>query len=204
MNPVTVKEAAKNNFPMDHLIGNWWAGGDDDARPAGDGAKGYLALDFNQVGTNFPVIQDILKHVVDKGKSLLPKEKVGENFYNRGVLNSIIISEAIRNAQKITGKKVITGEDMRRGLETLNITEARLKEIGAEGFAAPMRVACDDHNGHNSAYMARWDGTKWTKGSDWIAPIKAKVRPLIEQAAKDYAAANTGWPKRTEACDKST
>jgi branched-chain amino acid transport system substrate-binding protein len=204
MNPVTVKEAAKNNFPMDHLIGNWWAGGDDDARPAGDGAKGYLALDFNQVGTNFPVIQDILKHVVDKGRSLLPKEKVGENFYNRGVLNSIIISEAIRNAQKITGKKVITGEDMRRGLETLNITEARLKEIGAEGFAAPMRVACDDHNGHNSAYMARWDGTKWTKGSDWIAPIKAKVRPLIEQAAKDYAAANTGWPKRTEACDKST
>jgi branched-chain amino acid transport system substrate-binding protein len=204
MNPVTVKEAAKNNFPMDHLIGNWWAGGDDDARPAGDGAKGYLALDFNQVGTNFPVIQDVLKYVVDKGKSLLPKEKVGENFYNRGVLNAIIIAEAVRNAQKITGKKVITGEDMRRGLETLNITEARLKEIGAEGFAAPMRVACDDHNGHNSAYMARWDGTKWTKGSDWIAPIKTKVRPLIEQAAKDYAAANTGWPKRTEACDKST
>src|ERR1700694_983486 len=31
MNPTAVKEAAKNSFPMDHLIGNWWAGGDDDA-----------------------------------------------------------------------------------------------------------------------------------------------------------------------------
>ena len=48
--------------------------------------------------------------------------------------------EAIRNAQKITGKKVINGEDSRRGLETLNITEARLKET-AEGFAALMKVA---------------------------------------------------------------
>ena len=129
---------------------------------------------------------------------------MGENFYNRGVLNSIIIAEAIRNAQKITGKKVINGEDMRRGLETLNITEARLKEIGAEGFAAPMKVACEDHNGHNSAYMAKWDGTKWTQGSDWIAPLKTKVRPLIESAAKDYSAANAGWPKRTEPCDKSS
>ena len=35
MNPTAVKEAIKINYPMDHLIGNWWAGGDDDARPAG-------------------------------------------------------------------------------------------------------------------------------------------------------------------------
>ena len=40
MNPTAVKEAAKNSFPMDHLVGNWWAGGDDDARPAGDGRQG--------------------------------------------------------------------------------------------------------------------------------------------------------------------
>ncbi len=49
----------------------------------------------------------------------------------------MLIAEAIRNAQKITGKKVVTGEDVRRGLETLNITEARWKEIGLDGFAAP-------------------------------------------------------------------
>ncbi len=204
MNPTAIKEAAKINYPMDHLIGNWWAGNDDDARPAGDGAKGYLSLDFNQVGTNYKVIQDILKYVVDKGKSQTPKDRVGENLYNRGVLNSIIIAEGIRTAQKVSGKKQITGEDMRRGLETLNINEARLKEIGADGFAAPMKVACDDHNGHNAAYMAKWDGTKWVKGSDWIEPLKSKVRPLIESAAKDYAGANAGWPKRTEPCDKSS
>ena len=201
MNPTAVKEAAKNSYPMDHLIGNWWAGGDDDARPAGADAKGYLSLDFNQVGTDFPVIQDILKHVVDKGKSQTPKEKVGENLYNRGVLNSMIIAEGIRNAQKLSGKKVIDGTDMRRGLETLVISAARLKEMGADGFAAPMAVTCADHSGHNAAYMAKWDGTKWTKGSDWIEPIKAKVMPLIDEASKAYATANAGWPKRSEACD---
>ena len=123
-----------------------------------------------------------------RGKSQTPKDRVGENLYNRGVLNSIIIAEGIRNAQKVSGKKQITGEDMRRGLETLNITEARLKEIGANGFAAPMKIACDDHNGHNAAYMAKWDGTKWTKGSDWIEPLKSKVRPLIDPPPKTMLA----------------
>ncbi len=121
MNPTAVKEAVKINFPMDKLVGVWWAGGDDDARAGGPEAKGYKSLNFNAAGADFPVIQDIIKHVVDKGKSLAPKDKVGENLYNRGVYNSMLMAEAIRNAQKLTGKKVINGEDVRRGLESLNI-----------------------------------------------------------------------------------
>jgi branched-chain amino acid transport system substrate-binding protein len=202
MNPTAVKEAAKIGFPMDHLVGVWWAGGDDDARPAGADSKGYSSIDFHSVGTNFPAIQDIQKYVVDKGKSQTPKDKVGENLYNRGVYNSMLIAEGIRNAQKVTGKKVINGEDMRRGLESLNITQARLKEIGMDGFAAPVQVSCADHNGHHKAFIATWDGTKWVKSSDWIEPIKDSVLPLIDAAAKDYMEKNAGWPKRDEVCDK--
>jgi branched-chain amino acid transport system substrate-binding protein len=204
MNPTAVKEAAKINYPMDHFVGVWWSGSEDDARPAGTEAKGYLSLNFNAVGASFPAIQDIKKYIVDKGKGQTQKDKVGENFYNRGVLNSVIVAEAIRNAQKITGKKVVSGEDVRRGLETLQITDARWKELGLEGFAAPMKVTCDDHNGHHSAYMQQWDGAKWVKATDWIAPMKDKVRPLLETAAKDYVSKDTAWPKRSEACDKSS
>jgi branched-chain amino acid transport system substrate-binding protein len=203
MNPTAVREAARINYPMDKFIGIWWSGGDDDARPAGDGAKGYLTLNFNGVGAQFPAVQDIIKHVVSKGKSQTQMDKVGENLYNRGIYNSVLIAEAIRNAQKITGKKVVTGEDVRRGLESLTITAARWKELGLEGFGAPItNITCNDHNGHHAAYMQQWDGKKWVKVTDWIAPLKDEVRPLLEAAAADYVTKNAGWPKRTEACDK--
>jgi len=203
MNPTAVQEAAKTGFPEDHFIGIWWSGSEDDARPAGAAGKGYLSLNFNAVGTNFPAIKDIQKYVIGKG-SVTDSKTVGENFYNRGVMNAVVIAEAIRNAQKITGKKDITGDEMRRGLETLQITPARWKELGLDGFAAPIDVTCTDHNGHGSAYVQQWDGTKWVKVSGWIAPIKDKVVPLIDQAAADYVSKNAGWPKRTEACDKSS
>jgi len=102
MNPTAVKEAVRNNYPIDHLIGVWWSGGDDDARGGGMEAKGYKSLSFHQAGTNFPVIQDIMKYVVDKGMSKTPKEKVGENLYNRGVYNSMLIVESIRTSSPVT------------------------------------------------------------------------------------------------------
>jgi branched-chain amino acid transport system substrate-binding protein len=65
-------------------------------------------------------------------------------------------------------------------------------------------VNCTDHNGHAPAYMQQWDGAKWVKISDWIQPMKEKVRPMLDAAATEYVEKNTGWPKRTEACDKSS
>jgi branched-chain amino acid transport system substrate-binding protein len=205
MNPTAVKRAAENNFPLDHFIGIWWSGSEDDTRPAGPASKGYLSLNFSGIGTNYPLLQDIKKHVVDKGKSQVEKERFGENYYNRGVYNALLIAEAIRNAQRLTGKKSVVGADVRRGLETLHLTEARLKELGLAGFAAPITgVSCTDHNGHGSAFMQQWDGTKWVKITDWIEPMKDKVRPLLEAAAADYVSKATGWPKRTEVCDKTS
>ncbi len=185
MNPTAVQEAAKTGYPLDHFIGVWWSGSEDDARPAGAAGKGYLSLNFNAVGANFPAIKDIQKYVIGKDSQTKP-EAVGENFYNRGIMNAVVIAEAIRNAQKLTGKKDITGDEMRRGLESLQITAARWKEMGLENFAAPISVNCTDHNGHNSAYMQQWDGAKWVKVSDWIAPMKDKVMPLVNKAAADY------------------
>ena len=67
-----------------------------------------------------------------------------------------------------------------------------------------MQTTCADHNGHSPAYMQQRDGAKWVKISDWIEPMKDKVQPLLKKAAADYIQKNTGWPKRTEACDKSS
>jgi branched-chain amino acid transport system substrate-binding protein len=205
MNPTAVKEAAKINFPMDRLVGIWWSGGEDDARPAGRDAKGYLTLNFNGVGASYPAVRDIVRLVVDKGKSQAARDKVGENLYNRGVYNSVLIAEAIRNAQRLGGRKVVTGADVRRGLETIDLTEARWRELGLPEFGGAITgVSCTDHNGHQSAFLQQWDGAKWVKVSDWISPMKERVRPLLEAAARDYVSKDPAWPKRTEPCDKSS
>lgn len=201
MNPTAVKEAAKIRYPMDKFIGVWWSGGEDDARPAGDGAKGYKTLNFHAVGDGFKAIQDIKALVVDKGLSKVSSpDKVGENLYNRGVLNSILIAEAIHTAQKLTGKANVTAEDVRRGLENLNIDEARLKELGLEGFMPPIQTSCSDHSGAHPVYIQQWDGQSWQKVSDWFEPMSDVVRPMLEKAAADYVAANQPWPARSEPC----
>lgn len=204
MNPTAVQEAAKTGFAMDHFIGVWWSGSENDARPAGAGGKGYLSLNFNAVGAGYPAIKDVEKYVIAKGNTQTPKDMVGENFYNRGVMNSVIIAEAIRNAQKLTHKKAVNSADVRRGLETLTISDERWKQLGLPGFAAPIHVTCQDHNGHHAAYVQQWDGHKWVKISDWITPMEDKVLPLLYSAANDYVSKNQPWPKRTEACDDKT
>ncbi|MBY0611263.1 MAG: ABC transporter substrate-binding protein [Beijerinckiaceae bacterium] len=203
LNPTAIKEAVKIGYPMDKFVSIWWPG-EDDARSAGEGAKGFKTLNWHAVGADFPAMQDVKKYVVDAGKSLYPKEKFGELLYARGVYNAILIAEGISQAQKITGKKVVTGEDVRRGLEQMDLSEARLKEIGLAGFTAPLKLSCADHNGHRAAFVQEWTGTAWKKVTDPIEPNLQVVTPLLDGAAKDYAEKNTGWPKRTEVCDKAS
>lgn len=203
MNPTAVKEATKIRFPMDKFIGVWWSGGDDDARGGGAAAKGYKTLNLHGTGTDYPALQDIKKHIVDAGKSQVDPAKFGENLYNRGVYNALIVAEAIRTAQEMTGNKTITAADMRMGLENLDIDEARLKEIGFEGFVPPIKTSCDDHSGHHAVYIVQWDGETWQKASDWFEPMVDEVRPLLEAAAQEYVTKNDGWPERTEPCGKA-
>jgi branched-chain amino acid transport system substrate-binding protein len=202
MNPTAVQEAAKIGFPMDHMIGIWWSASDDDARPAGKGAIGYKTVNLNATGTDFPAIQDILTHVVEKGLSEVDgPDRVGENLYNRGVMNSVLIAEAIRTAQQLTGQKTVTAADVRRGLENLNIDEARLKELGLPGFMAPIKTSCEDHSGHHAVYIQQWDGTRWQPVTERFEPMTDVVQPLLDAAAKEYVAANQPWPERKEACE---
>jgi branched-chain amino acid transport system substrate-binding protein len=205
MNAAAIKEAAAARFPMDHFIGSWHSGGEDDVQPAGAGAKGYLALNFNGVGADYPALQDIIKYVVDTGNSQAGREKVGENLYNRGVYDGVLIAEAIRTAQNRTGRRVVTGKEVRRGLESLVISATRWRELGLPEFASPITgISCSDHNGHQSAYIQQWDGTRWIRASGWIAPMTERVRPMLQAAAQDYVSKDPAWPKRTEPCDKSS
>jgi branched-chain amino acid transport system substrate-binding protein len=185
MNQVAVKEAAAINYPMDHFIGNWWSASEADVVPAGEGAKGYKGATFHGPGTNFKVHQELFKHVYDKGKGGGKKEAVGEALYNRGIVNAMYTAEAIRTAQGKYGKGSITGEQMRWGLENLNLTDKRLEEMGMKGFTHAVKVTCEDHEGNGPILVQQWDGKKWNIVSDWISPMRDVVRPKLEAAAID-------------------
>ncbi len=198
MNATAVKEAAKIKYPLDKFIGNWWSGAHADLRSVGEDGKGYKSANFSGIGTSFPALQDVIKHVVDKGGSqVASKDLVGDVLYNRGLFNSVLIAEGIRAAQAKTGKKVITASDLRDGFEAFDLNEARLKELGLEGFTAPIKGSCKDHEGAGSVFIQQWNGKDWEKISDPIAPDTAVVRPLLEAAADQYLSDKPEWQTQT-------
>ena len=52
----------------------------------------------------------------------------------------------------------MTAEQMRWGLEHLNLTEARIKELGAAGLFPAMKTTCLDHEGSGMVRFQQWDG----------------------------------------------
>lgn len=200
MNPAAIKEAVKANFPMDHFVSIWWPG-DADVAASGEAAKGFKELNWHGPGADYPAFADIKKLVIDAGKSQTPATEFGVVLYDHGVYNSMLIAEGIAQAQKLTGKKLVTGEDVRRGLEAMNLDPARIAELGMTGFVTPFKLSCADHNSHGATFVQAWDGAKWVKVSEPITPDQGSVQPLIDAAAKAYAEKNAGWPARTETCD---
>jgi len=189
MNPTALKAAAKIGYPRNKIIAVWWSGAEEDAIPAGDAAKGYIAAGFNLPGADMPVMKDIQKHVYGKGKGEFEdKSRFGSVYHTRGVVAGIVTTEAIRTAQERYGKgKPITGEQMRWGIENLNITAARLKQLGASDLMAPLKVSCMDHEGGSPVKFMQWDGKQWKVISDWIPTDQSIVRPMIEASAAQYA-----------------
>ncbi len=195
MNQVAIKEAAAINFPMDHFIGVWWSGTESDVVPAGKGAIGYKAGTFHGAGSNYKVHQDILKYIYNGDLEKAKANKFGEVLYNRGIINAVYTTEAIRTAMEKFGNKPLTGEQVRWGLENLNLTAEKLKKLGLEGFARPHRITCEDHEGSGPVMIQQWDGKKWNFVSDWISPMRDVVRPMIEEAAAKYAKENNITPR---------
>ena len=192
MNQVAIKEAASVRYPMDHFIGVWWSGSENDVLPAGDGAHGYLSGAFHQPGDNFPAHDDIKKHVYDAGNGLGDRERIGEVLYNRGLVAAMWTAEAIRKAMEIHGTNEVTGKHVRDGFEALDVNEARLKELGLPGFTIPVKITCENHEGPGQAAMQQWDAKakKWSFVTGFYEPLRDITGPLIAEDSAQYAAEN--------------
>ena len=188
MNSTALKEAQATGYPREKMYGVWWAGAEPDVKDVGEGAKGYNALALNGSGQQARVMQDILKHVHEKGQGSGPKEEVGSVLYTRGMIISMLSVEAIRRAQERFGKgKVMTGEQVRWGLENLSIDQKRLDALGLGNLIRPISTSCQDHMGSTWARVHTWDGSKWNFSSDWLQADEQIIKPMVKAAADKYA-----------------
>jgi len=190
MSTVALKTAAKTGYPRDKLLGVWWAGSEEDVIPAGEASKGYVSASFTATGTDFPVMQDIKKKVYGAGKgNLEDPSRLGNVMYTRGVVYGMLLVEALRVSQNKYGKgKVMTAEQLRWGFENLNLTEARIKELGAGGLFPAIKTSCADHEGSGKVKFQQWTGSGFKQVTPFMEGDREMVRKMVIEAADKYAA----------------
>lgn len=189
MNQVAVQEAINIRYPMENFIGNWWAGADHDVESAGADAAGYRSLNMTRLG-DMPVFAEIQELVIDAGLAAGDGSNLGNVLYTRGMYAAMLAAEAAAMAQEIHGVADIDASMMRDGMEALNITNARMEELGMPGIGPEFSVSCENHGGSGMAIMQQWDGSQWVTLTDFIAPDDSVIDPLIAEDSAQYAAEN--------------
>ena len=196
MNQVAIQEAVNIRFPMENFIGIWWSGSENDVLPAGPKANGYKSLTFHGVGSDFAVLDDIKKYVVDTGKAAGASDQVGTVLYNRGLYMAMLHAEAARTAQDMTGKSAVSQGDMIKAMEAFEMTEEKMAGLGLANFGPSFKVTCQNHGGDGLVGVAQWDAGagKWSMISDYKQSDQSVVAKLIAEDSAAYAAENNITP----------
>jgi branched-chain amino acid transport system substrate-binding protein len=195
MNSTSIKEAVAVGYPRDKMYGVWWSGAEQDTRPAGDGAKGYNALVFHAPAGKGKIHDEMVKLVYDKGQGTGKKEDIGEVLYNRGMVAAATTVEAVKRAQTKYGKKALTGEQVRWGLENLAIDDKVIASVGLTGFMVPMSTSCVDHQGGSSSWIQTWDGKQWVVDKKRYTPDTQIIKPMVKDSAAKYSAEKKVAPR---------
>ena len=132
--PVAIKTAARFGIPADHIIGDVWASSEEDVIPAGNAAKGYLALTPYPAGTGFEISQKLKDHIIDTGKSdLRDTSAFGSVYYNSGLVDALISVEIVRQVRERLGPdflviyRISSVDLVEDGLTGAEITEADVR-----------------------------------------------------------------------------
>jgi branched-chain amino acid transport system substrate-binding protein len=182
---VSFTEMKKVGFPVDKFLGSLWCGSEQDVRPAGDLAAGYVSANWHGVGRDCPVIQQIIEKVHKAGKGNIEDSLIGTVAYDRGVIMGIVITEAFRNAIRDEGLP-LTGEKVKKGYEKIKLNKARLEALGATGLMPELNFSEEYHGGIDAQVFQKWDGQKWATISGWIPPYEDLVKDEIKKSVAEY------------------
>jgi branched-chain amino acid transport system substrate-binding protein len=106
-----------------------------------------------------------------------PFKGMDENtvYYNRGLLQAAVHVEAIRNALKANGGKQPTGDDIKKGMESI-------RGFTLGGLVPPLELTATDHEGGGWVQVFQVKGGKFVKGTDWTRAYRDVVEAAIKKA----------------------
>ena len=173
---VAIKEYKRAGFPLSKVMGLVWASAEADIEAAGGWqvAEGYYTMSFAGVGDDFPVRQEIKAMYKAQGKEP-PKEMDDTVMYNRGVFIAALHVEAIRNALKANGGKKPTGEEVKKGFESIH-------DFTLGGLVPPLKLSATDHEGGGWVQIYQTKGGKFVKVTDWIRAYPDVVAAAVKKA----------------------
>jgi len=163
--------------------------------PAGASANGYKSLNMNRV-SDLPVFAEIQTMVHDAGNAAGDGSNMGSVLYTRGLYAAMLAAEAIAKAQEIHGVADVTPAMVRDGMEGLEITDARMAELGMAQIGPAFSVTCENHGGSGLGIVQQWDASAgaWNALTDYISPDKAVIEPLVAEDSGAFAAENNITP----------
>ncbi len=173
---VAIKELKGKGFPLSKMVGLVWAGAEADIIAAGGFgvAEGYNTIQYAGVGSDFKVIKEIKDMLKAEGKSL-GKEFESTVTFNRGVYQGAVHVAAIANAIKAKNGGMITGEDLRKGFESVAALDPSL-----DGLAPPLKLSAEDHEGGGWVQVWSVKGGKFVKTTDWFQGYRDVVKKHVE------------------------
>ena len=197
MNQVAIQEAVNIRYPMDQFIGIWWSGSENDVKAAGDKADGYKALTFHNLGSDYPVYDDIQQYVVETGNAAGAGDQIGTVLYNRGMYAAMLAAEAVKTAQEMHGVSNITAEQMRDGMENLEMTEEKMAALGLPNFGPEFTVSCENHGGNGMGAVSQWDASagEFTLITDYFQSDQEIISRLVAEDSTQFAEENGIEPR---------
>ena len=173
---VAIKEYKRAGYPLAKVLGLVWASAEADIDAAGGWqiAEGYHTMQFAGAGDDYPVRKEI-KDMYKKAGKEPPKEMEDTVVYNRGLLNAALHVQAIRNAVKANGGKKPTGEEVKKGFESIH-------DFTLDGLVPPITVTPTDHEGGGWVQIYQAKGGKFVKETDWIRAYPEVVSAAVKKA----------------------
>lgn len=176
---VAIKEFKGKGYPLSKIVSFVWGSAEADITAAGGMAvaEGYNTMQFAGVGGDFQVLKDIQAMYKAQGKQP-PKEMASSVYYNRGILNAAVHVEAARNAIKAKAGALPTGEEVKKGMESI-------KGFTLGGLLPPMELTAADHEGGGWVQIWSVKGGKLVRTKDWFQGYRPVIlKHLAADASK--------------------